>query len=192
MRERDSRTLRLVGFTACLIALFTHDASLQKNKAASTITEASVRGHMEFLASDAMKGRGSGTEDEWRAATYIGSQMRRWGIEPLGDNGGFVKRITTTRTTITAPPTLTVRNARFTHGGEMLVQVIGRGSVSGPTHVYKAGTAAPAGSVVIVPDGVTPPAEELQAAAIVITVETPQIRSTWDSAGAQMPGTGAG
>jgi len=52
---------------------------------------------MEFLASDAMKGRGSGTEDEWRAATYIGSQMRRWGIEPLGDKGGFVKEIETGR-----------------------------------------------------------------------------------------------
>ena len=52
----------------------------------SSITEASIRGHMEFLASDAMQGRGSGTADEWRAATYIGSMMRRWGIEPLGEN----------------------------------------------------------------------------------------------------------
>ena len=36
------------------------------------ITEATIRSHMEFLASDAMNGRGSGTEDEWRAADYIG------------------------------------------------------------------------------------------------------------------------
>ena len=46
---------------------------------APAITEASVRGHMAFLASDAMNGRGSGTRDEWIAAEYIGAQLRRWG-----------------------------------------------------------------------------------------------------------------
>jgi len=35
------------------------------------ITEASIRGHMEFLAGDALNGRGSGTRDEWLAAAYI-------------------------------------------------------------------------------------------------------------------------
>jgi Zn-dependent M28 family amino/carboxypeptidase len=48
---------------------------------------------MAFLASDALNGRGSGTRDEWIAATYLGSQMQRWGLEPLGDAGGFVQQI---------------------------------------------------------------------------------------------------
>ena len=48
---------------------------------------------MAFLASDALNGRGSGTRDEWIAATYLGSQMQRWGLEPLGDAGGFVQEI---------------------------------------------------------------------------------------------------
>ena len=38
---------------------------------AEVITETSVRAHMGFLASDALNGRGSGTRDEWIAATYI-------------------------------------------------------------------------------------------------------------------------
>jgi hypothetical protein len=42
----------------------------------SPITEASVRSHMNFLASDALNGRGSGTRDEWIAASYLGSQMQ--------------------------------------------------------------------------------------------------------------------
>ena len=48
---------------------------------------------MEFLASDALNGRGSGTRDEWIAATYIASQFRLWGLEPMGDEGGYVQAI---------------------------------------------------------------------------------------------------
>jgi hypothetical protein len=147
---------------------------------------------MEFLAGDAMKGRGSGTEDEWRAAAYIGSQMRRWGIEPLGDKGDYVKRIQTTRTTVTAPPTLSIRNAKFTHGREILVQAIGRGTMAGTTLTYKAGTPVPPGAFLIVPEGVTPDAAEIATASVVLTVETPQQRAGWDAAAATMPGTGVG
>lgn len=50
-----------------------------------------VRAHEEFLASDALRGRGSGTHDELVAATYIGSQLRAFGIEPAGDAGGYVQ-----------------------------------------------------------------------------------------------------
>lgn len=57
------------------------------------VTEASIRGHMEMLASDAMNGRGSGTRDEWLAAVYVAAQLRRWGLTPLGDNGGFVQTV---------------------------------------------------------------------------------------------------
>ncbi len=49
---------------------------------------------MEFLAGDALNGRGSGTRDEWIAVTYATSHMRRLGVEPLGDNGGYVQAIT--------------------------------------------------------------------------------------------------
>ena len=58
---------------------------------APAITEADVRGHMEFLAGDALNGRGSGTRDEWIAASYAGALMRQWGLEPVGE--GFVQSI---------------------------------------------------------------------------------------------------
>lgn len=57
------------------------------------VTEISVRAHMEFLASDAMNGRASGTRDEWIAAEYIAAQMRLWELEPLGDGGGYIQTI---------------------------------------------------------------------------------------------------
>jgi len=48
-----------------------------------------IRAHEEFLASDAMQGRGSGTHDELVAATYVGSELRQYGIEPAGDARGY-------------------------------------------------------------------------------------------------------
>src|SRR5688572_12933658 len=58
------------------------------NAAKSTtaaVLERNVRAHMEFLASDAMQGRGSGTQFELLAGLYIASQLRQFGIEPAGD-----------------------------------------------------------------------------------------------------------
>jgi Zn-dependent M28 family amino/carboxypeptidase len=55
---------------------------------------AQIRGAMEFLASDAMQGRASGSHDELLAATYLGSELRQIGIEPAGDNGGYIQNVT--------------------------------------------------------------------------------------------------
>jgi len=68
--------------------------SLQPGGAAR-VSQESVRAHMEFLAGDALDGRGSGTRDEWIAVTYAAAQMRRLGLEPLGDAGGYVQSIAT-------------------------------------------------------------------------------------------------
>jgi hypothetical protein len=57
------------------------------------VCERCIRAHEEFLASDAMQGRGSGTHDELIAATYVASQLRQYGIEPAGDNGGYIQRL---------------------------------------------------------------------------------------------------
>jgi acetylornithine deacetylase/succinyl-diaminopimelate desuccinylase-like protein len=53
-----------------------------------------IRGAMEFLASDALQGRASGSHDELLAAVYLASQLRQHGIEPGGDNGGYVQNVT--------------------------------------------------------------------------------------------------
>lgn len=52
-----------------------------------------IHAEMGFLASDAMQGRGSGTHDELVAAVYLASQLRQMGIEPMGDNGGYIQNV---------------------------------------------------------------------------------------------------
>lgn len=48
---------------------------------------------MQTLAGDEMRGRGSATDDEFVAANYIASELRRFQLEPAGNNGGFVQHI---------------------------------------------------------------------------------------------------
>jgi Zn-dependent M28 family amino/carboxypeptidase len=52
-----------------------------------------IRGPMEFLASDALQGRGSGSHDELIAAVYLASELRQIGIEPGGDNSGYIQNV---------------------------------------------------------------------------------------------------
>ncbi len=59
----------------------------------SSTDQAQIRGAMEFLASDAMQGRGSGSHDELLAATYLASQLREIGIAPAGDEGGYIQNV---------------------------------------------------------------------------------------------------
>src|SRR6266404_6688838 len=102
------KNLSLVGvafFSICLsAALFaqTSVASASANKLqpdpARTVAPAPrlcavcIRAHMEFLASDALRGRGSGSADELVAATYVASQLRQYGIMPAGDKGTYLQR----------------------------------------------------------------------------------------------------
>jgi hypothetical protein len=184
-----ARAARAALFVGVAAAAWSARASLQAP--AGPITEASIRGHMEFLASDAMRGRGSGTEDEWRAAVYIGSQMRRWGIEPLGDAGGYVQKIETGRQLIASAPTLTVKDARLTHGGDMLVQATGRGTATGPIVTFK-GSPVAAGAFVLLPEGAPADAAPLAQAAALLLPETAQVRATWNETGARLPAAGGG
>lgn len=123
---------------------------------AAAITDAGIRAHMEFLAGDALNGRGSNTRDEWIAAAYVAAQFRRWGLEPMGDpvggKDGYVQAAEILREQMSAPAVLTAGAARFTHGEEMLTTTLTGTKVSGPLVKLAPGaTSVPAGSVVLMP-----------------------------------------
>lgn len=56
---------------------------------AQTISEKNLRQHVTFLASDKLKGRGTGTKEEQKAAKYLAKQFKKIGLTPKGDNGYF-------------------------------------------------------------------------------------------------------
>src|SRR4051812_15783557 len=53
------------------------------------ISADSLRGHLSFIASDALEGRKTPSRGLDLAAEYIAAQFRRAGLEPAGDDGYF-------------------------------------------------------------------------------------------------------
>jgi hypothetical protein len=53
------------------------------------ISADSLRGHLSFIASDALEGRNTPSRGLDIAAEYIAAQFRRAGLEPIGDDGYF-------------------------------------------------------------------------------------------------------
>lgn len=84
-------------FAACTLASIYRGQSAPtypSHGITSLVCTRCVRAHMEFLASDALRGRGSGSHDELVAATYIAAQFEQYGIEPAGDADGFIQQAT--------------------------------------------------------------------------------------------------
>ena len=182
------------------------------------VCAACIRAHEEFLASDAMQGRGSGTHDELVTATYVGAELRQYGIEPAGDNGGYVQAAPTERRKLSAQPTLVftppagsaVSAATWTGGKDFLAGSLKQTEFSGPLLKLNAETLDPAkklqinpGSVVLLTgarDKVRQSYSALMAAgAIALLVKSSRSAAEFEAEGKDIPempsrlqGTGGG
>jgi hypothetical protein len=182
-----SQIKRLVTFFAVLVTGCALNPAPSAAPDGAAISEASIRSHMTFLASDALNGRGSGTRDEWITATYLGAEMLRWGLEPLGDDGGFVQKVEIERAQTTAPPVVTIGGQRFTHGSELLVLSLSAARVSGSLQKYRPGMAATPGAVVLMPEAPGPDVGPPAGAGAVLTLETAQARQRWAQSARRLP-----
>ena len=61
---------------------------------AQNIPEKKLKKHVTYLASDKLKGRGTGTEEERKAAKYIAKQFKKIGLAPKGDSGTYLHHFT--------------------------------------------------------------------------------------------------
>lgn len=118
------------------------------------IKERDVRAELGFLASDALQGRGSGTNNERLAAEYIGSQFRQFGLDPGGDDDGFVQKVVLESARFTGPPSLTATAGGNTQtwqfGKDFLVSFLRATKITGDLQVIDP-TGTPAkGSVVAI------------------------------------------
>jgi Zn-dependent M28 family amino/carboxypeptidase len=60
---------------------------------AATISAASIKAHIDFLASDLLEGRETGSHGFDVAAQYMATQFAGAGLDPAGDNGTYFQRI---------------------------------------------------------------------------------------------------
>jgi hypothetical protein len=49
--------------------------------------------HVEYLASDALEGRNTGSEGHRKAAEYVASEFAQAGLKPAGENGSFIQPV---------------------------------------------------------------------------------------------------
>src|SRR5918995_3008219 len=75
-------------------------------RVAAAVSAGVLRGHLEFLADDALEGRAPGTRGGLLAQKYIAAQFRRLGLEPAGDSGSYYQRVPII--SLTPTPTLAV------------------------------------------------------------------------------------
>lgn len=60
---------------------------------ASTITSVELESHVRFLASDALQGRLTGSDEAMLAAGYLAASLQRAGLQGAGDDGGFLQAV---------------------------------------------------------------------------------------------------
>jgi aminopeptidase YwaD len=183
------RSLKLYFLAAALFCSTVVSANAQK----STIEERNVRAQMDFLAGDAMQGRGSGTQFERIAAEYVGSQFMQFGLQPAGENRwdgkpGYVQTVAIARRTFAENPFLKFGSTSLGHGKEMAVLRTNTDAARGELQKLADGEKPKPGAAVFVraKEGEDQRAfiQRAQAMAaagayIVFIEETPQIRSNW-------------
>jgi Zn-dependent M28 family amino/carboxypeptidase len=152
----------------------------------ASLLERRIVAHLRFLASDALNGRGSGTRDEWIAATYVGAQLAALGLEPMGDDGWFVQEVGVQRYKAASPPVLTAGDRKFTRNTAFLVNAVAGGRVGGPLQHFAAGARVPSGAAVIVPaDTPMTAMSALGGAALVLRKATDAQAGNWAQLTAQ-------
>jgi Zn-dependent M28 family amino/carboxypeptidase len=79
---------------SCLILSVLASAALAGNEkdAAKLLTAGELRGHVAFLASDLLEGRGPATNGDLLAQQYIAAQFEALGLKPAGTNGTWFQK----------------------------------------------------------------------------------------------------
>jgi hypothetical protein len=80
---------------------------------ALTFTPDGFRAHVEFLASDLMDGRETGSRGYDLAASYVASRFLSLGLKPAGVGGGWYQPVPFVEATPSAPPTVRIGGRAF-------------------------------------------------------------------------------
>lgn len=90
-----SHVFRLSLLTAALLpaAAVAQQPAGSAPRAVAPITTAEIDGYLRFLSSDLLEGRGPASRGGAITVAYLESQLRAFGLEPAGENGGYLQRV---------------------------------------------------------------------------------------------------
>ncbi len=113
----------------------------------------SVRAHEDFLASDALRGRGSATPDEGVAAAYVASQFESYGLKTAPGTDGYLQTATVVTPKPSGHATLTIAGSARQEGAGLTLIYSNVKAISGSLTVagFDDPAQLPAGDVILVP-----------------------------------------
>ena len=95
---------------------FAQERTRLDDRAVSTaelaINEQGLRGHIRFLASDLLEGRGPGSRGDELAQQYIAAQFESLGLKPAAPGGGWFQKVPLVGVTARIPAAVTFRHDR--------------------------------------------------------------------------------
>lgn len=125
-------------------------------QSAWTVKPEWVRAHESFLASDAMRGRGSATHDEEVAATYVASEFEGYGLQHAPGMDGYIQSAEVVAPVLDGKATITAGNVTLNEGKDFDLLVSGGEGAAGPMVRISAADAGaakvPRGAVVLLTD----------------------------------------
>lgn len=84
-----------------------------------SISIKNIEQHLNFLGSDELQGRGTGTEGESRAASYIAYQLKKYNLTPMGEKESYFQFIPMHGST----PLSTSKLLLISAGGEKILKI---------------------------------------------------------------------
>ncbi|MDF0707155.1 M28 family peptidase [Flagellimonas okinawensis] len=67
-------------------------AQSDKEKASGTVDKNTIESHIRFLSDDLLEGREAGTKGNKIAASYLASQLQKYGAKPVSENGSYYQK----------------------------------------------------------------------------------------------------
>lgn len=123
---RFSRSLVLA--TIVLLPVFT--PAHAQTASAWTVQPEWVKAHEEFLSSDDMKGRGSATPDEKRAADYVASKFESYGLKHAPGMSSYIQSAEIDAPEVDGQATLSIGGTKFKEGTDFTLLMSSGTSVS--------------------------------------------------------------
>src|SRR5512133_1675609 len=127
-----------------------------------------VRAGENFLASDALEGRGSGTRDEWIAAEFVAAQFESFGLKAAAADKSFIEKVELVKPKLDGKAQITTGTIALNEGPDFYLLTASGESASGKlvklatTDVGKKQVGP--GSAVLLTDGSDDPRVVFQAA----------------------------
>jgi Zn-dependent M28 family amino/carboxypeptidase len=129
--------------------------SAREKSAARKITAASLAAHVRFLADDLLEGRAPASRGGELGMRYIAANMERLGLQPAGDNGGWLQPfdIVGLVSTVTTPITATAAGGKSLALKPFVESIVAPGQQADATSIKDA-------DVVFVGYGITAPEQK--------------------------------